>query len=528
MAIQFSFPTLVIAVLLSSIYGADAQNNDARSEIERAQALIDSKDYSGAFAILTRVAPQSPRARAMIGLFYDRGLVVPRDQKAAVKWYVSAANDGDTEGQYYLAGHLQSGSGIARDPVTARNLYKQCADRGDERCQNNFGRAMLHGIGGPVDKNAAVQYFEAAASKGQLNAITSLADCYENGNGVAVDLSKAVALYSRAAASGFHIAHESLGSLYERGLGLPRNDVYATMHYLLAIGKVQGSDDSYYRQEYDKAKAAFDRLSASLSSEQLIKARALADSWPSVPLAGTDVAIGSGAAQPASLIRLTKGALVSRLSAATALIFGKTKRGFVTGSAFWVAPGLLVSNRHVVENVEKGELLVIRAGSSQPLPGIVVAATATSDVGESDIAVIRVPLTEGVTALTFSSSIVPLTDVVAAGFPGFAIEKDVAFWNRVKANDWSAPPNVLTNGQVSSVQRPRGQTEIIMHTAQIYSGNSGGPLVDYCGRVIGMNTYRFSNIKEQENANFAISAYTIMIFLRDQRIPFKSAADDCS
>jgi hypothetical protein len=64
MPIRFGFPTLVIAFLFSSIYGANAQIDDVRSEIERSQALIDSKDYSGAFAILTRVSPQSPRARA--------------------------------------------------------------------------------------------------------------------------------------------------------------------------------------------------------------------------------------------------------------------------------------------------------------------------------------------------------------------------------------------------------------------------------------------------------------------------------
>ena len=335
-------------------------------------------------------------------------------------------------------------------------------------------------------------------------------------------------MYSKAAARGFHIAHESLGSLYERGLGLPRNDVYAAMHYLLAIGKIEGTDNSYYRQEYDKAKAAYDRLSTSLSNEQRLKVRALADRWPNVPVVGTEVAVGSGIAQSSSPTRLTKSGLVSRLSASTALVFGKTKNGFVTGSAFWVAPGILVSNRHVVETVEQGELLVVRTGSSQPLPGIVIANTQTSDAGEADIAVIRVPLTDGVVALSLSPSITQLTDVVAAGFPGFAIDNDIAFWKRVKANDWSAPSNVLTNGQVSSLQRPRGQTEIIMHTAQLYSGNSGGPLMDYCGRVVGMNTYRFSNVKKQENANFAISAHTIMIFLRDHRIPFQSAAGDCS
>jgi len=529
--LQVNCLMLILAFMLSSIYAACSQATspvDLQVALERARDLSNSGNYTEALKTLMQIAPQAPRARAIIGTFYDQGRAVARDQNKAVWWYEQAAKDGDKEGQYHLAGHLQSGDGTARDPEMARKIYKQCADAGDLRCVNNLGLALLHGIGGSVDKSAAVSYFEAAAARGQVNAMTSLADCYENGNGVPVDLQKAVTLYSEAAKRDFFIAHLSLSSLYERGLGLPRNDVYAAMHYLLATRRLQGNDNSYYRQEYDKAKASFERLTASLSNEQLIKARELAGRWPNVPVAGTEVAVGSGGSQPVTLPHLTKNAIVSRLSAATALVFGRTKDGLVTGSAFWVAPGILISNRHVVEGVEQGGLLVIRSGSSRPLPGTVVAATETSVVGELDVAVIRVPLTEGVTTLSFSPSVVPLMDVVAAGFPGFAVKRDLAFWNRVKSNDWTAPSNVITSGQVSSVQSPLGQTEILMHTAQIYSGDSGGPLIDYCGRVVGMNTYRLADAKKQENANFAISASTIMIFLRDRAIPFQSAAGDCS
>jgi TPR repeat protein len=455
-------------------------------------------------------------------------LGVPQDYNKAVGWYEQAAQAGDPEGQYRLAGHLQSGLGVARNPVRASTIYKQCADSGDARCLNNLGLAMLHGNGAPVNKVLAVRYFEAAAAKGQANAITSLADCYENGNGVPVDLVKAVGLYTDAAKKGLHIAHASLGSLFERGLGLPRNDVYAAMHYQLATGKVQGNDNSYYRQEYDKAKAALDRIEAALSSEQLIRARALAERWPNVPRAETEVGIGSGVGQPASLGRLTKSAIVGRLSSATALVIGLTEEGLVTGSAFWIAPGLLITNRHVVENLKQDSLFVIRSGSSKYLPGMVVAVTNTSDVGEADIAVLRVPITDAMVSLSFSPAVGLLSDVVASGFPGFAVQGDRTFWNRLKANDWTAPSNVVTSGQVASVQRPNGQAEIIMHTAQIYSGNSGGPLVDYCGRIVGMNTYRLADSKHQEQANYAISASTIMIFLRDHGIPFRTAPGDCS
>jgi len=66
-----------------------------------------------------------------------------------------------------------------------------------------------------------------------------------------------------------------------------------------------------------------------------------------------------------------------------------------------------------------------------------------------------------------------------------------------------------------------------MHTAQIWSGSSGGPLIDRCGRVVGINTFRFSDAKKQEGANYALSASALMIFLRDKGVPFESMAGNC-
>jgi S1-C subfamily serine protease len=295
----------------------------------------------------------------------------------------------------------------------------------------------------------------------------------------------------------------------------------------LPTKELKGSGGSYYRQEFNEAKAGLDRLMESLSREQSDRAKSLAERWPNVPDAGSEIATAPNEA-PVVPSRLSNHALANKLSASIVLVLGRTKNGLVTGSGFWVAPGILISNRHVVENVEAGNLFVIRAGSSRPLAGTVVATTRMSDVGEADIAAIRVPVLDGMAPLSLSPSVVPLMDVVAGGFPGFAIERDIAFWTRVEKNDWTAPSNVLTSGQVSSIQHPRGRTEIVMHTAPIYNGHSGGPLVDRCGRVVGINTYRHADPQALEVANFAISAGTIMVFLRDNAIPFTMAPGDCS
>ena len=182
----------------------------------------------------------------------------------------------------------QNGQGVPQDYAEALTWYRLAADQGNARAQFNLGNMYRDGRGVTQDYAEAIKWFRLAADLGQVNAITSLADCYENGNGVQVDLEKAVSLYTEAAKRGFQIAHQSLGSLYERGLGLPRNDVYAAAHYLLASRKMEGSE------KYDKAMAALGRMMAVLSIEQRKRAQALADSWPAVRPASTEVAVGSG------------------------------------------------------------------------------------------------------------------------------------------------------------------------------------------------------------------------------------------
>ena len=54
-------------------------------------------------------------------------------------------------------------------------------------------------------------------------------------------------------------------------------------------------------------------------------------------------------------------------------------------------------------------------------------------------------------------------------------------------------------------------TDVIQTTAAVNPGNSGGPLVDLSGRVVGINT---AIVAEAENIGFAISVATIEDFIQ--------------
>tara|TARA_B110000977_G_scaffold170989_1_gene222165 strand:- start:23 stop:295 length:273 start_codon:yes stop_codon:yes gene_type:complete len=55
------------------------------------------------------------RAQYFLGLMYNEGKGVPKDQKEAFKWYRLAADQGDASAQYNLALMYGNGVGVPKD-----------------------------------------------------------------------------------------------------------------------------------------------------------------------------------------------------------------------------------------------------------------------------------------------------------------------------------------------------------------------------------------------------------------------------
>jgi hypothetical protein len=71
---------------------------------------------------------------------------------------------------------------------------------------------------------------------------------------------------------------------------------------------------------------------------------------------------------------------------------------------------------------------------------------------------------------------------------------------------------VFTEGAINAlVDAELG--EVIMHSASVSSGNSGGPLVNMAGEVVGINTQRYSRKEDLAVLNIALSAVDMVAFL---------------
>ena len=157
--------------------------------------------------------------------------------------------------------------------------------------------------------------------------------------------------------------------------------------------------------------------------------------------------------------------------------------------------GSILTNAHVVDGASA--IQVTLAGEDQPRAAQLIASDAAADV-----AVLRVQDHDGlVAAPTAPEGSAAVGDQVVAIGNALALEGGMT----------------VTQGIVSAVERSIGTgsgtlTGLIQTDAAISSGNSGGPLVDAAGRVVGINTAVAASGGgvEASNIGFAISIETAL------------------
>jgi S1-C subfamily serine protease len=224
----------------------------------------------------------------------------------------------------------------------------------------------------------------------------------------------------------------------------------------------------------------------------------------------------SMAALPASgeAPALGGSALAQRLELATAIVIVAGQNDMGTGTGFFIAPNLLVTNRHVVENSSGKRLFLTSKALGSLRRATVLYSTQSSTPGAPDFALLRLDEGHAAGTLDMAPDVSKLASVVAAGYPGVVLAGDTSF-QRLMRGDVSAAPDLnMTQGAVQSLQAGQGGMPLIVHTASIAKGNSGGPLVDGCGRVVGVNT--FINVDQSQSAkiNYAIRSPVMATFLQ--------------
>jgi S1-C subfamily serine protease len=185
----------------------------------------------------------------------------------------------------------------------------------------------------------------------------------------------------------------------------------------------------------------------------------------------------------------------ARKSVVTVIAKHSFEKGFSTGTGFFVdAQGRVVTNYHVVKQSDYQQILL--PGSKQP-----VDARILSQDKEGDLVLLQAYVTPPV----------PVA-------PMIPVSTELKMGDTVYALGSPAGPELavsLSRGIVST-DRPRtfGDQTFIQHDAAVNPGNSGGPLLNGRGEVVGMNT---AKIKGTEGISFAIPIEDVRRFVEIAR-----------
>ena len=301
---------------------------------------------------------------------------------------------------------------------------------------------------------------------------------YEEGKGARRNYRSAVKWYEAAAEHGDSLAASRLASLYERGLGVDADAEEAYFWYRIALK----DSASITRKQDDEGVR---RVAAQLSKKQLAAAEKAVRDWqPEEAVIGPPKRGKRKATRQAG-----------------------TPHPFATGTGFFVShEGHLLTNNHVVAECSSVRI----SDADKSIPAKVLATDA-----ERDLALLQLPRTGPAAIFRGEEKLRPGESVVVVGFPLSGL--------------LTSDP-IVTTGIVNALAGPRDDRHLLQISAPIQPGNSGGPLLDSSGHVIGVVVATLSTLKLAkatgtipENINFAIKATEAESFLKAQGVTVETA-----
>jgi uncharacterized protein len=327
------------------------------------------------------------------------------------------------------------------------------------------------------DYATAFQAWQVLATQGMAAAQFNLGILYAKGLGVSQDYATAAQWFRKAAEQDFAAAQFNLGNLYARGLGMPQDDVQAYVWFYVAAR--QGDRDAI---------EGLDIVAKRMSSEQVARAETIARAWQPQPQA-----------TPAPPIATTKPEPPPGLN------MRSSGTGFIINRQ-----GEILTNYHVIDDCGA---LTSRHGDTEH------HLTVVASDPPNDLALLKQDA-EAHTFATFRAAprVRPGESVIVVGFPLrglLALEANV------------------TTGAVSALAGVKNDARFLQVTAPVQSGNSGGPLFDQSGHVIGVVSSKLNALRIAEaigdmpqNVNFAIKASVAQTFLQGHAIDYHTAPSE--
>jgi V8-like Glu-specific endopeptidase len=387
------------------------------------------------------------------------------------------AEQGDADAAFALGMMYYTGEGTPQNHDEAVKWYRRAAAKGNAYAQNSLGVMYLNGYGVQKNLPEAAKWIRASANQGNPQAQLNLGHLLADGRGIPRNLPEAAKWYHRAAEQGDAEAQVNLGRCYVTGEIVGKKHLVTAYKWFL-LAAAQGDP---------KGSTERDELTKQLTKPQIAEAQKLA-------VAFTPRQDPSQATSPKA-----------------------------TGTGFLITKeGHLLTAYHVIEDSTN----IVARTKRMRFATRLINADRTNDIallkiiGAYALTPTNAPGRPAATPsrlLGVTSNFRPLTvtpdeqarlgDAVSTiGFPNVQIQ--------------GREPK-FTRGEINSLAGIKDDERYFQISAPVQPGNSGGPLLDKSGRVIGMVLSRLNDItllkstgSVPQNVNYALKSSRLLTLLK--------------
>ena len=430
-----------------------------------------------------------------IAYSYYKGYGVAKNFKHAITWYQKAIDMGDSESIFDLASMYEKGEGVDKDFDKALVLYKRAAKLGYDVAQNELADIYFKGRGVDKDYKKSLYWAQKSADQGHHDAQNKMGIFYSTGRGVVeIDMDKSFKWFKQAADQGSTKSYNNLAEFYAKGYGVKKSkdesfkwykksaelgDKVAQFKvgyhydYGIVVQKDVNEAIKWYKKsikkKYREAQIAMGRIYYYGDKDSNIpKNFKKAANWYYKAAKNTQKDDDD----------------IAKVKATS------------SGSGFFVTPNHIITNNHVTRGCD--EITVKNKGYESN-----VKLLDTDSTTDLSILVTGKP-NKSFLYLRSRKAVVTGEQSIALGYPFSS-----TLGSELK----------VTSGNIAALTGIRNNIAELQLTSPVQPGNSGGPLLDDNGNVIGIIVSRLEKSKEitgnrtAQNVNFAIKSNMAKIFM---------------
>jgi uncharacterized protein len=390
------------------------------------------------------------------------------------------AERGDLDAALALGMMYYAGAGTPQNYDEALKWYRRAAEQGNPVAQNSLGVMYLQGHGVRANPAEGAKWIRAAAEQGDARAQVNLGQLHAQGRGVPLNHREATRWFHRAAEQGDAGAQVTLGQLYAAGRIVPQRDVISAYQWFL-LAAAQGEADGISER---------DALAKKITPAQVTEAQRRAAAF----------APRKDPGQPATAKASGTGFIVTR------------------DGHLLTAYHLVESSTNIVARTKQLRFAVrlLKADPTNDIALLKIIGAFAPTPTNSPVrgGPIQPQISRGL--LRVSSNFRPLTvtdaevklgePIATLGFPNIQIQGREA---------------KFTRGEINSLAGIKDDARYFQISAPVQPGNSGGPLFDASGKVIGMVLARLNDLtllkttgSVPQNVNYALKSGPMLTLLR--------------